>query len=72
MSNSEIEMVELNSYNHLKFLNELKIYPFNFNILFKISLTALIPIIIYLFQMLLDTSSILYNWKVVVSKLGIN
>jgi hypothetical protein len=62
----------LNSYNYLKFLNELKIYPFNFNILFKTSVTELIPIAIYFFQMILDSGSIVYNWKEVISKFGKN
>ncbi len=63
---------ELNSYNYLNYLNGLTTYPFNFNNLFKISLTALFPIVLYFTQMLLDPGSILYNWKEVLEKIGIN
>lgn len=63
---------ELNAYNHLSYLKGLTTYPFNFNNLFKITLTALFPIVLYFLQMVLDPGSILYNWKEVLEKMGFN
>jgi len=70
--NNENEIEELNEYNYLNYLNGVTTYPFNFNTLFKIVLTALFPIMLYFIQMLLDPGSILYNWKEVLEKIGMN
>ena len=70
--NSGKNAEELNTFNYLNYLNGLTTYPFNFNNLFKISMTALFPIVLYFTQMLLDPGSILYNWKEVLEKIGIN
>lgn len=66
----EGKIEELNLYNHLYFINNVSVYPFNFSNLFKIITASLVPMLVYLIQMLIDTGSILYNPQTILRLFG--
>lgn len=58
-----------NLMSNIDFIKNLSTYPFNFNVMLKLTLTSVLPAIIYVLQLLMNKNSLIYKWKEVVEQM---